>query len=342
MAPTRPLAPPTRIAPTKRRAALAFYAAALTIVALALVQRAATTTLLSSRDVMAYAHKLDRLRAATRATGDDPRDRVQVTWTLASRCGDYRALALLAQWRREAADGEPETHLAARLDVERAGLPPRHPGRPPRPVWRLQRDDLASDLAGAGGGRRLELRLELPRGAAGEPAPPALAIDNLAAPAGNPLASAADPAFAFAAVPHCKASAADLRTLGALARLLRARVCGAGSPAGCVDSALLLYPDVHAGRYRIEVLPLAGERGSLRLRLEVTAEGISLQRGELSLLPESDLGAPAYLWVTPAKPPGEYLRGDDPGVAAYAWDPRSRRLSGPDAIDFATLLATPR
>jgi hypothetical protein len=324
------------------RAALVFYAATLTVAAVVLAQRLASATLLTAPEVIAYGHKLDRLRAATRVQGEDPRDQVQVTWTLASRCGDYRALALLAQWRQTTDDGQAETHLAARLDVERGGLPPRDPRRPVRAVLRLQRDDLASDLASdlatAEAHRRLSLRLELPARAPGVAPPPVLRVDN----SGAPLASGMNAAFAFAHVPHCKASAADVRTLGTLARLLRARFCRAtrAPERGCVDAAILLYPDVHARRYRIDVAPLAGDHGRLRLRLVVEGVGAGLRRGVLEPLAESDLDLAAHLYWVPPRPPGEYLRGGDPGLAALAWDPHTRRLEGTRDLDFATLLAS--
>jgi hypothetical protein len=325
------------------RGALGFYAVLLTAAFLLLVHRLYSAHLLTSSDVVAYEGQLDGLRRRTRVVHLGDEDRVHLAWTLANRCGAYRGLALLTQWRRGLTDGEPETHLAFRLEVEPAGLP-RNPRRGRLPVARLVRDDPASDLVPRGHPRRLEVQVE--RGDGGERPP--LAIDNLAPPRGAALASAAARRLGFAVARHCKPDALDVAVLTLLARTLRARLCAdldAAEPQ-CLDTAVALYPDVHRGTYRVDLAALAAQgrpepdvgRLRLRLRLSVTLEDRP-RRGSLALLSETDLRLPAQVFVTAPKGAGADLSPDDPGLVVLRWDPASRALHGNREIDFAALLS---
>lgn len=314
---------------------LVFYSVLVTAALLLVLARGPQGPGLTPGQAEREAERLADLVRHTRVEAPGHEGPVHLTWSPAP--GGYRGLALLPQWRRDAADAGPEVHLAVRLSLDVPALL-RNPARLPLHVATLHREPPASDLMEPGDRRRLSLALD-PGGGPG--AGSAVAVDNVLGPSGKAADTGVGRAWAGLADPGpSRLAPQDLRVLAVLERTLRGRICDdLEAWSSCRATALTLARAHRRATYRLTLLDPADALGAVSFELRATLDGERLLEGTLRPLPGATLTRPADLFVLPPRGSLDVVTPGDPGLVIARFrpgDPASgeRRWR----IDFRTLL----
>lgn len=319
---------------TYRRSTPALVAAAATIAALTALPAlpaAAQTRALTAEQVRCNGDQLAELAARTRVerpAGPGTKS-IGVAYTFASRFGDLAGLAYTQQFFRDGRVAEtPEHHLWFSGNSHEVRML-RNPARPPLPALSLTRNALNSDLVGAGHPDRFEVLIDptLAGGSGGSsPVAGLLRLDNLEGPAG--LATSAKPGRGLLGVVgscHDRFTDADVHVFALLAKTLRAFPFDEEGDSR--DSVMTLYRDASSAPagagtsalYRIDVLPLGGDGGSMArasftFEVEISDTG-RLGHARLAALPVcsggqttacTEAGASAMLVLSEPVVPSEY------------------------------------
>lgn len=314
---------------------LVFYSVLATAALLLVLVRGSQGPGLTPGQADREAERLATLVRHTRVEAPGHEGPVHLTWTPAP--GGYRALALLPQWLRDAADAGPEVHLALRLTLEHPALL-RNPARLPLPSATLHREPPASDLVEPGHPRRLSLVLA-PAG--GEDSGPVVAVDNVLGPSGRAAATAVGRAWAKLADPgSSRFEPEELRVLAVLRRTLRGRICDDLAVwSSCRDTALALSRGHGSATYRVTLMDPSGAPEAVPFELRLTSgDGGRPPKGTLRPLPGATLTRPANLFVLPPRGSLDVVTPGDPGLVIARYRPGDPASGERWRIDFRTLL----
>jgi hypothetical protein len=289
----------------------------------------------SPGQVAGDAARLAELVRGTRLAAPGGSDPTQVTYTFGEGCGSYVGLALIAPRIRRSEDAGEETHLWFRA-VPTAAQLLRNPDRPPLPAIALVRSDPASDLVPPGHPRRLFVSFSDGRTSA--------RLGNLSGRADLAAGSVLGRGLAaLTSLGPCGSSPDDVLTFAVLARLIRARLCGAdGEESPCPPSGVTIYRDSRPFHYRIDVRPLGDEPGLAAFALELRrGPAGEMVDGTIRHLPRrSRLAQPVALALLPPRPSGGPGSPGGPAAPELVIDPLA---GGPSAaalsVDFRQLLA---